>query len=67
MGVMFRELCELVGVGGLYTLGSLRAGGATWFFMVGKDIGWLQFRGRWAVPGTLAHYLQEGLAAYVGA
>ena len=47
-----------------FTLGSLRSGGATHLFQRwGEDVGRLQWRGRWRVVTTLAHYIQELTAA----
>ena len=48
-----------------FTLGSLRGGGATHHFRVHKNVGQLQFAGRWARPETLRHYLQEALSIQV--
>ena len=46
----------------MYTLGSLRPGGATWEYLCSTPIGVLKFRGRWAVESSLEHYVQECMA-----
>ena len=46
-----------------FTLGSLRAGGATAHFLVHHNIGTLMFRRRWASVKTLGHYIQIALAS----
>jgi hypothetical protein len=65
---MFRELFCHLGCGGLgVTLGSLRTGGTTFFYTKHCSMSWLQFRGRWKSQASLLHYVQEGMAALVGA
>ena len=44
-----------------FTLGSLRAGGATWHFKTHENLARLQFLGRWSRAETLRHYLHEAL------
>ena len=44
-----------------FTPASLRSGGATADFMRHLNADRIQWRGRWAVPGTLRHYLQIGV------
>lgn len=48
-----------------FTLGSLRGGGATYHFRVHRNIGQLQYAGRWARAETLRHYLQTALSIQV--
>ena len=48
-----------------YTLGSLRAGGATHHFQQHRNLGELQFLGRWTAASTLQHYLMEAFSAHV--
>ena len=51
---------------GLYTLGSLRSGGATALFRRwNEDLPRLLWRGRWREPRTLGHYVQELVAARI--
>lgn len=45
--------------GGGYTLGSLRAGGATHHFRCHGNLGELQFLGRWTSQNTLQFYLKK--------
>lgn len=62
----FLECCSRVGLESChYTLGSLRAGGATHHFQVHKNLGELQFLGRWSAASTLQHYLMEAFSAHV--
>jgi hypothetical protein len=46
-----------------FTLGSLRSGGATNHFRTHRNIGHLQYLGRWHSARTLEHYLHEAYAA----
>ena len=48
-----------------YTLGSLRAGGATDFFQRTRNLGELQYQGRWTAASTLQYYLMEAFSAFV--
>ena len=55
-----KALGELVSHPARFTLGSLRSGGATHLFQRwDEDVTRLQWRGRWRVVTTLAHYIQE--------
>ena len=64
--VLFKALLEELGLQACrFTLGSLRAGGATHQFRVHRNVGQLQFAGRWSRPETLKHYLQEALSVQV--
>ena len=47
---------------GLYSPGSLRAGGATFMFDEEQDVGRLKFQGRWANVQSLEHYVQSAKA-----
>ena len=47
------------------TLGSLRPGGATHFFMSGTPVSTLQYMGRWSNEKSLRCYIQEAVAAFV--
>ncbi|CAE7566198.1 unnamed protein product, partial [Symbiodinium microadriaticum] len=47
-----------------FTLGSLRGGGACHHFKTQKNLGLLQFAGRWRRPETLRHYLQDALGIH---
>ena len=47
---------------GLHSLGSLRAGGATFMFNEEQDVGRLKFQGRWANAQSLEHYVQSAKA-----
>ena len=44
---------------GLFTLGGLRAGGATHHYLVCQNVPVLQRRGRWQSSRSLDHYIQE--------
>ena len=57
-----RWLSELLGNDHGFSLGGLRAGGATFYFLEYEDIQWVQRRGRWSVLRSLDHYVQEGAA-----
>ena len=46
-----------------YSLGGLRAGGATWHFSRYQNLAALKFLGRWDNERTLAHYVQGATAA----
>ena len=48
-----------------YTLGSLRAGGCTDHFQRHRNLGELQFLGRWQQASTLQFYLHEAYAVHV--
>ena len=62
-----RALGQLVPQPERFTLGSLRSGGATHLFQRwAEDVPHLQWRGRWRVATTLAHYIQELSAVAVG-
>jgi hypothetical protein len=56
------QLLEALGIPvGVYTWASLRPGGASFEYMAGTPVETLRFRGRWAVPRSLEHYVQECL------
>ena len=62
----FSEALAYLGLADVgYTLGSLRAGGATDFFRRTRNLGELQYMGRWSAPSTLQHYLMEAFSAHV--
>lgn len=48
-----------------FTLGSLRAGGATNHFRQFGNLGTLQFLGRWTSSNTMQFYLQEAFSMHV--
>ena len=56
------EILDLAGCG--FTLGSFRGGGACHHFKLNKNLGQLQFAGRWRRPETLRHYLQDALGIH---
>ena len=59
-------LAVLLRTPALFTLGSLRAGGATALFMrFREDLPRLMWRGRWREVRTLSHYVQELVAAKI--
>jgi hypothetical protein len=65
---MFWDLLVYLGISGMgFTLASLRAGGATYFYRAGFAIEWLRFRGRWKAQTTLEHYIQEGTSLLLNA
>jgi hypothetical protein len=60
----FKTVAEFMGVSNAgFSLGSLRSGGATNHFRVHRNLGHLQFLGRWRSAKTLEHYLHEAYAA----
>ncbi|CAE7682844.1 unnamed protein product [Symbiodinium sp. CCMP2592] len=64
--VLFKQALEEMHLGTCgFTLGSLRGGGATYHFRVHRNIGQLQYAGRWARAETLRHYLQTALSIQV--
>ena len=65
-GAMLRKVLGQLGLAQAgFTPGSFRAGGATYWFMAGKGVDWVKFRGRWRALTTLEHYIQEGMATVV--
>jgi hypothetical protein len=46
---------------GVYTWASLRGGGASFEYLLGRPIAAIKFRGRWAAERSLEHYIQECL------
>jgi len=46
-----------------FSVGSLRAGGATWMLETGHSLADIQFAGGWSNPRTLSHYVQEATSA----
>lgn len=65
MMARFKKLQKMLGFDSLFTLGSLRAGGATALFIKTRNAGWVRFMGRWSSERTLTHYIQEAMSAYV--
>lgn len=62
---MLMQLCHEMRVTNMrITLGSLRAGGATWQFREYSNLGRLQFYGRWKTLASLEHYLHEAMACF---
>ena len=58
------QALDLLGIpASMFTLGSLRTGGATEHFLVHANFARLQYLGRWRNPHTLEHYLQEAVSA----
>jgi hypothetical protein len=59
----FEQLLQALGVSRvfLYTLGSLRAGSASFEYLSGRPVSAIKFRGRWSAEKTLEHYLQASL------
>ena len=56
----FAKILERIGIPGhLYSWASLRAGGATFDYLMGTPVAAIKFRGRWAAEKTLEHYIQE--------
>jgi len=64
-----RRFTALLGATGLsqpgFTLGCLRAGGATFFHRSGVEPSRLKYWGRWKSEFSTAHYIQEACAFYV--
>ena len=68
LGRRFRKILgRLVPLPATFSLGSLRAGGATFLFgEFDEDLQRLAWRGRWRQINTLAHYVQELAASRIG-
>jgi hypothetical protein len=66
---VLRRCLSLLGVSPeLYSLSSLRAGGATYAYRQSPSaLPALQFQGRWKVTSTMHHYLQAGMVELLGA
>ena len=58
-----KEACAVLGINSLVL--RLRTGGATHYFRLERNLGKLQFAGRWQVPKTMLVYLQEPMSACV--
>ena len=56
-----RSLLRAVGCERLFGPGGLRAGGATYFWVKRRAFDQLRLRGRWKVPSSLEHYIQEAV------
>lgn len=64
--VMFKEICEKLGVGRLkLSPASLRAGGATWMLDEGTEVSKIRFMGRWSNLRSLERYLQVARAQQI--
>lgn len=62
----FQEVLTRLSLEGCgFTLGSLRAGGATYHFRKHGNLGTLQFLGRWTSSNTMQFYLQEAFSMHV--
>jgi integrase len=60
---VFHKACSAFGLDGLgYSPHSLRHGGATRHFLLGKSINDIQFRGRWSNSKSVRTYIQSGRA-----
>ena len=68
LGRRFRKILgQLVPLPATFSLGSLRAGGATFLFgEFDEDLQRLAWRGRWRQINTLAHYVHELAASRIG-
>ena len=60
--IVTHALDSLLGGGHGYSLGGLRAGGASYMYLETDDVAAVMRRGRWASLQTLDHYLQVGAA-----
>ena len=47
------------------TIGSLRPGGTTYYFVEGWEVSRIKFLGRWANEASLGHYIQEAMSSLV--
>ena len=47
------------------TIGSLRPGGTTHYFVEGLEVSRIKFLGRWANEASLGHYIQEAMSSLV--
>ena len=62
----FQQVLRMLGLDTCgFTLGSLRAGGATNHFRKFRNLGQLQFLGRWSSASTLQFYLQEAFSTHI--
>ena len=63
---LLKEATQFLGLQELHlVLAGLRTGGATHAFRKHRNIGRLQFAGRWRSSATLQHYLQEAMTAHL--
>ena len=46
-----------------WATGSLRPGGATYYYLVGGEIRRIRFWGRWSNETSLDHYIQKAMSA----
>ena len=62
-GTRLAQLLAVLGVPAkLFSLGSIRGGGATEDWIMRENLGRVQFRGRWKNPNSVQHYMQEATA-----
>lgn len=61
----FRAVCQRLGLGSAYVPHSLRHGGATRWFLMGRSIDTIMHRGRWRSTKSARHYIQAGRALLV--
>ena len=65
---LFKQVLAILDLESLnYSLGSLRAGGATEHFRQHQDLGQLQYLGRWHNADSLRSYLHLAMAVHVAA
>ena len=62
---MLKALLAIRNIPVKFSLGSLRAGGATYLYLCHADLGRLMFTGRWTNMRTLKIYVQEAVASMV--
>lgn len=60
--LLFKNLVSHFGLQGLYAVGSLRRGGATWDFLLHQSMERTLLRGRWTSTSSARIYLQDSVA-----
>ena len=61
MRILLKRYLRNYGLEDAYTLGGLRGGGASFRYLKGNDVQYIQRLGRWMSSRTLGHYLQPAV------
>jgi hypothetical protein len=63
---LWKKVIACLGCGDVgFTLGSLRPGGTTQYYIMGKEIAYIKHLGRWASETSMTCYIQEAMASLV--
>ena len=66
LGKIWSATLDDLGLGSIgFTLGSLRPGGSTWYYILGREIAYIKLLGRWASETSMTCYIQEAMASFV--